>query len=376
MTKKVEPAELKPVLPSEKAFDLWASAQHAIGELSLTSIGKYKPLWMAWLSWCLQHDIAWDAVQSDHIQQFLQGAAPGKGATRRLAINPNKMSSYTRQRYWRLLRGVYFTAHKEKLVTHNPVLDVDEKDRPTISEVDRTSQVLEPFLFSKLSQVRTIEDLFPQKTEANWWYSRDRALMAVLVETGITVTELIALRGQDLVETSQGREMAHPHVQTLLEASTGAELEIDVMETSTNVGRSLPISKSMAPLLREWLSWRQRLLVERSALTGPLEHRERFMAEHGRDGPLFIARRARSGTDIFPLMDATSVYHTVSKALTRLREIDGQSKQTYIAKGPAVVRNSVIRQWIDTVGPSEAADRAGLKSPNSLRLRSNSPGTP
>lgn len=373
MKKQVAPA--KSEHPSEKVFDTWASTQHAMGELALTSIAKYKPLWMAWLSWCLQHDLAWDTVHSDNIRQFLQGAAPGKGATRRLAINPNKMSSYTRQRYWRLLRGVYFNAHKENLIEHNPVLDVDEKDRPKISAVDRTSQVLEPFLFSKLIQPGTIDELFPEKTQANWWYARDRALMAVLVETGITVTELIALRGQDLVEKNQGRAIASQHAQAVIEGFNGAELEIDVMETSTHVGRSLPISKAMAVLLREWLSWRHRLLVERSAMTGALVQRERFLADHARDGPLFIARRARSGTELFPLMDATSVYYTVSKAITRLREAEGLSNQTYIAKGPAVVRNSVIRQWIDALGPSVAADRAGLKSQDSLRLKPNTPET-
>ncbi len=361
---------------SENAFDLWANTQHELGEMSLASIKKYKPLWMAWVSWCLLHEIAWDEVQSHDIEQFLQGPAPGTGPTRRLAINPKKMSSYTRQRYWRLLRGIYASAYKNKLTKHNPVINIDEKERPRISEVDRTSQVLEPYVFCKLAQPQTIEAIFPRKTKTNWWHARDQALIAVLVETGITVTELIALRGMDLVEVAQGRSMATPHAQTPIVDSPGAELEIDVMETTSNVDRSLPISKTMAPILRYWLAWRQKLLVERSAKTGPLNRRDQFMATHGREGPLFIARRARSGTEIFPPMDPTSVYHTVSQALTRLRNTEGLVSQTYIAKGPAVVRNSVIRQWIDTVGPAAAAAMSGLKSPNSLRLKATTSDLP
>lgn len=355
--------------PAEYAFHIWAGGEHAKGELSEASIRKYKPLWMAWLSWCLQRGVAWNAIQSDDVREFLQGAAPGKGVTRRLAINPDRMSSYTRQRYWRLLRGVYTAAKKAKLVDHNPALDVNEKDRPTISEVDRTSQVLEPFVFSELVKSETIEAVFPKKTETNWWHARDRAIIAVLVETGITVAELIALRGMDLVEAAPGRAVATSSSQHSFLATPGAELLLDVMETDSNVSRTLPISSELAPLMRGWLAWRQRLLVERSAMTAPLVQREQFMATHAQNGPLFIARRARTGTEIFPLMDSTSVYHTVSQALKRLRAVAQMQSSTYVAKGPAVVRNTVIRRWIDEFGPTEAAARAGLKSVNSLRLK-------
>ncbi|MFC6282102.1 MULTISPECIES: hypothetical protein [Polaromonas] len=371
MKPKTTAPPVEGVLPAEQAFNLWAKGENARGDLSEASIGKYKPLWMAWLSWCLLREIAWDAIQLTDIQTFLQGAAPGQGVTRRHAINPNRMSSYTRQRYWRLLRGVYAVALKGKLVDQNPALGMDEKDKPTISESDRISQVLEPFVFSILVQPSTIEAIFPKKTEANWWYARDRAILAVLVETGITVTELIALRGMDLVEATQGRAVATSNVQQSILATPGPELLLDVMETSSHVGRTLPIRPHLAPLVRAWLAWRQRLLVERSAATGPLRQRDQFMATHGQNGPLFVARRARSGTEVFPLMDSTSVYHTVSQALLRLRDMKQLESVTYVAKGPGVVRNTVIRHWITEYGPTEAAAMAGLKSVYSLRLKAS-----
>ena len=68
-------------------------------------------------------------------------------------------------------------------------------------------------------------------------------------------------------------------------------------------------------------------------------------------------------------MDAASVYRAASKALVRIRQIEGTAADNYVAKGPGIIRNTVIRRWIDELGPHEAASRAGLKNETSLRLR-------
>ncbi|MGB4359254.1 MAG: hypothetical protein WBJ19_02435 [Rhodoferax sp.] len=368
-TQPIEPPVHAGLLPGEHAFEAWAKSQPTQDELSLESIATYKTLWTSWLSWCLQQNTAWDTIQVNNLHDFLKGPAPGQGVTRRPAINPDQMSSYTRQRYWRVLYGVYAYANKHKLIDHNPALDMAHSERPSICENDRQSQVLEPFVFAKFSTPASIEAICPRKTDTNWWHARDRAIIAVLVETGVTVTELIALRGMDIVEATQTRAVATPHSQQTLFAASGAELFLDVMETSETVGRTLRISPQLAPLVRAWLAWRQRLLAERSAMKMPLAQRAQFMVTHDKHGPLFVARRARSGNVIFPLMDPTSVYHTVSQALKRLRKIEQLESTTYVAKGPAIVRNTVIRRWIDEHGPVEAAAMAGLKNANSLRLK-------
>jgi site-specific recombinase XerD len=370
------PLSVTPCDSSDPAqpFEAWAQRQHAAGELSDTSIAKYRPLWMAWVAWCAKESLHWSAAQSTHILEFLQGPAPGIGASRRQAIHPQRMSSYTRQRYWRLLRGIYANAtHDQALqLPHNPALDLDERDRPSIARADRTSQILEPFVFEALRNPRTIERLFAEKTDANWWFARDRAIMVLLVEAGLTVSELIQLKGRDILEARSGRPMASSVTQpSLLDSSTDRSapaLWVDVMDNRHTIGRTLPISHAHAPLLRQWLAWRSRLLIERSAQTAALTHREAFMAKHERDGPLLMARRARAGGAIFPEMDATSIYRSVSNAMDRLRVIEKYPAATYIAKGPAVVRNSVIRRWIDTQGSDAAAQWAGLSSAQSLRL--------
>ena len=350
-----------------EAFNGWAQIKLVLGELSADSIAKYKALWKAWLVWCAGRNIPWDAIKSSDVQMFLSGPAPGKGVSRRRAINPECMSSHTRQRYFRLLFGVYTNASKLGLIGHNPAMDLDESERPSIATNDRQSQVLEPFLFAKLANSSSLEAIFPKKTEANWWYARDRAIVAVLIETGITVSELIALRGVDLVDEAQGRAVTTPEYQQSILSGAGPAMRLDVMEIGKIGGRSLPISASFAPLIRAWLVWREMLLVERSLLE-PNISRDKFMRIHSLDGPLFIARRARAGSEMCPSMDAASVYRAASKALVRVREIEGLEAVNYVAKGPGIIRNTVIRRWIDEFGAPEAAGRAGLKNETSLRL--------
>ena len=360
------------VTEAEQAFDAWADHQIKLGELSVESAADYKYLWMAYVGWCVAQDSAWCEVQSADILRFLAGPSPGTGTGRRRALNPHRMSHYTRQRYWRLLFGVYTHAHKTQRIAHNPAMDVDQDERPSIGASDRQSQVLEPFVFDKLAQPAVIKRLFTAKSPDNWWHARDCAILAVLVDTGITVSELITLRGMDLVSSAQGRGplKASPQ-QDLFSQALEPACVMDIMETTTNVGRTLAIHSDYAPLVRDWLEWRQRLLNERSAAAAALSQRAGFMAMHGAQGPLFFARRARTGGDLFPAMAPGSVYHCVSQALTTLRELENlaPAPDSYVASGAAVIRNTVIRRWIDEHGVPEAVNRAGLKDVYSLRLR-------
>lgn len=354
-------------------FEAWASSQRAQGELSAASVAKYQSLWKAWLGWVSAQSLKWDGVTAADIERFLQGPAPGQGGRRR-AINAQRMSSYTVQRYWRLLLGVYAAAAREKHIPNNPVLDVPDELRPSVSGRDRQSQVLEPAVFSRLRQPRTLVSLLKTQSEEDWWHIRDRAMMAVLVEAGLTVSELIALRGMDIREIDT---MAPPvDRQPSLIAPTGEGLRVDVMATQDTIGRTLDLSPGMTVLVREWLDFRARLLLERSARTATLAQRSEFLRKHATQGPLFVARRSRASTEVLPEMDPVTVYYAVSQALKKLRAeltmLSTGADKPYVAKGPAVIRNSVIRLWLDQLGVEETVRRAGLKNADSLRLKANS----
>lgn len=352
-------------------YKSWSEDMIGQGELSQRSVDKYETLWKAWRGWLESRTRDWHTVDGTLIEEFLQGAAPGKGG-RRKAINAEHMSSYTRQRYWRLLRGVYATAVKDGKIQANPVLDIPEEARPSISNRDRQSQVLEPFIFARLRDPKTIEKIIPVKTAADWWHRRDRAIMALLVDTGITTSELQSLRGMDISRAD--RQPLDPD-QFSLEQETPAKLVIDVMDSSEIVGRTLTLSDSVTPVMIEWLRERQTLLVERAARTDALTKRGEFLRMHERQGPLFVARRARAATSLLPPMEPVTLYYTVSQALKKLRKLVGAGSsaldlnEPHVAKGPAVIRNSVIRNWLDTVGPAETVLRAGLKNIESLRLK-------
>ena len=88
------------------------------------------------------------------------------------------------------------------------------------------------------------------------------------------------------------------------------------------------------------------------------------MATHSAQGPLFLARCARVQGAQFPAIASGSVYHCVSQALTTLRELKNIASESYVASWAAVIRNTVIRRWIDELGVTEAVSRANqIKRP-------------
>ena len=355
-------------------FESWANGAILHGDLSQPSVDKYRALWLAWRGWLRRRGVDWDRVTGVLVEEFLQGPAPGQGG-RRPAINTHRMSSYTRQRYWRLLRGVYARAAQEGKVPSSPLLEVPEQRRPTISSRDRLSQVLEPQLFERLQVPKTIESIITVKTAADWWHRRDRAMLALLVETGVTTSELIALRGKDLKRVDR----VALEVGVASSASDNPiSLQLDVLDAPGSVGRTLRISDRYSYLLLEWLGFRRVLLSEWTTRVAEMEEGASVKAGHGDESPLFLARRARIGGDELPALEAVTVYYAVSKALNKLRSqvlppmtapsVGVVPDAPHVAKGPAVIRNSVIRAWLDSVGPVETVRRAGLQNVDSLRL--------
>lgn len=336
----------------------------AAGELSQRSAEKYRTLWNVWLHWLLAKSGAWHTASPALIDEFLQGPAPGQGG-RRPALNPERMSSYTRQRYWRLLQGVYAAAARIGAIDTSPAMGVPIARRPTTTRRDRQSQVLEPQLFANLRKPEVRDAIVPVNSDNDWWHVRDRAILALLVDAGITTSELIALRGKDLRRTDHAALDLQP-------AGATPRLALDVLDATDSVGRTLALPQSSAPALLNWLRQRQVLFDARAGRSAASAGRRSLANE----APLFVSRRARDADTPLPAMEPVTVYYTVSQALKRLRQAlatSGRpdSEGPYVAKGPAVIRNSVIRLWLDTLGTVDAVKRAGLKSRDSLRLRAS-----
>ena len=110
------------------------------------------------------------------------------------------MANATRYRYWRVLRAVYFHAHKEgKLTRGNPTLLGAQK--PGQAPDTREAQILPPRVLELLRDPDSLALLVPSKSEQlSWWVSRDRAAIGLLAHCALTTAELVDLTGADLVE--------------------------------------------------------------------------------------------------------------------------------------------------------------------------------
>lgn len=349
-------------------FEAWASNALASDTMSQTSIDKYRPLWLAWVQWLSGKKKTWSEATSKDIVTLLSGPAPGQAAQGRPAISTSVMSNYTRQRYWRLLDGIYTAAVSATMLDKNPVLDVPDQYRPHISPKDRRPQVLPPRVLEQLCQPQVIEAIFPMAHPNEWWHARDRAILAVLVSTALTSSELIAMCGAHVRFPSAS--LAQLRQTSLVEPQADGLWHIDVMASLENVERSLPVHLPLVPLLQTWAETRDRLLVERAAANVPLAQRNAFMAKYGHGGPFFMSRKQHPHQVGFSPMDPTSLYYTVSKAFKNLKHLERTANyagDAYVPKGPAVVRNSVIAWWVDTLGPQQAAVNAGLAELRALR---------
>jgi site-specific recombinase XerD len=350
-----------------EAFDAWAQGEIARENLNAKSVQKYRPLWSTWAQWCAQRGTSWDDVQAADLQAFLEGPPQGR-KTHRPALDARKMGAFSRMRYYQLFKGVYTLASKRQWTCSNLALDLPQASRPSLGARDSLSQVLEPAVFRELCRSANLERIFAPKTPADWWHARDRAIVATLAGAGLTVQELINLRGCDVLE-AHGRKPLSPYQQLSLFESAQTDLLIDVMANVQGVQRTVPLDGNFAQLLRDWMTRRYRVLSERASAAARGRRRTQYLQQHSHLGPLFMARKAPQHKQPLGPMAPNSVYVVASHALQQLRQLhDLSTGEIVVAKGPAIIRNTVVQQWIATRGAQEAAAFAGLKDMYSLRL--------
>lgn len=354
------------------AFDTWATAQrNATKPLAEQSIKVYASMWGAWSGWLARNNLKWHTVRPDEIERFLNGPSPTV-ANRRKALNPSTMSNYHRQRYWRVLRGVYAQAVREGWIAENPVIELKESDRPRIAAKSRISQILPPGVLALLQDPEVLRRILPQEEEHDWAPLRDRAIIAIIAHVGLTTAEITRLRGQDirvgglpLVTLVRGQQMR-------LDNSEALPYVVDVANAKGDVWRSLPLPESAITSILPWIAKRQQLLGERAATRGELHDRSQYLKQ-----TLFPSRKSLPAPGMIKPIQPASLYYQVDLAFERLyklpaaRGMNKHAQGVKIAQGAAIIRNTVIRHWLDTVGVQETVMRSGLKRALSLRLAPN-----
>ena len=328
------------------------------------TVPVYQSIWNLWLHWLASRPAEefrdahwrWLWATPQHVQGFLSRPAPVNRG--RQAKKEDALANFTRQRYWSVLRDVYSLAVIEGHLLQNPAEAVLNK--PVVERRSRVPQILPAGVLQLLRDARVLRELLPEGS--GWWVHRDRAAVALLAHCGMSAGELIAMKGKDIRRGAGGALTAAPQ-ELLTGFADAAPVHVDVGE------RSVPVPDAALPLVYAWLDVRHDLLARQ---------RERAQAAAGAVGaaadaqallrapqqPLFLSREAKAG--VHTQLDPSSLFVLVRRCLKAAYELPRVSARLtpggYVATGPAIIRNSVIRTWAEEVGAAQAVAWAGLKS--------------
>lgn len=378
-----------------RVFDVWAHRMRASGELGTVTVATYRTIWSVWLDWLGTRHRDWLNADADLVLAFLNGPSPSLHH-HRAAIRTDRLANFTQQRYWRVLRAVYAQAVESGWLAANPVLDVEEGRRPVVLQRSRLPQLLPPAVLAGLQDPQVVTACYPPKRGNAWCALRDRAAMLVLAHCGITTRELMGLRGDDvrmaagqlwpLVEAQVQASDARGAATHQPPAPPAGEVWLEVTRDLETVGRRLVLNEAVLACLWPWLLERQRVLAQRLAhrlgagVATPAQWRRTCLEE-----PLFMSRQrsdAQIAADsaaeatrvsLLPPMEASNVYCLVKKGLegllgrTDLPVQDPRKLGISMATGAAIIRNTVLKHWLDTLGLSATLELGGLRSPEYLR---------
>ncbi|MBE7942368.1 MULTISPECIES: hypothetical protein [Ramlibacter] len=356
MTARAEPSGILP--EHERVFSAWSEPQVALwsegdgrtrkeGVLSPASADHYRKVWLAWCEWLAGRPMKrsrpgvarWRLATAEDVSAFLN--EPPQAKTR--ATKVGKLASFSRRSYWNVLSGVYASAVKSGHITDSPLVQVP---RPGVDKESLKPQFLDPAVLRRLQSAHSLKRLVPQ-TEPSWLAARDRAAIALVATCAPTAAELRALKVEDLRLPSRQRGLDG------MQQPQDGQLDLP--------GRTLTVPADIVPLLRDWLAEREEVV---SALRPP----------PGRPGvaphrmALFIGREGHTAVGAAqepPGLPAPTVHLIFARVIEGLYEkmrASGQlAANAYAAKGPASVRNSVIREWALKHDAATAATWAGLK---------------
>lgn len=304
----------------EDAFSHWL---HACGldpwePLTPEAAKPYRFIWQAWLKFLAGQDAqgpacsapkenAWTTATPEQVLAFLNTAT-------RSQKQLDLPTDITRRRYWRILDRIYAHAQLHDWVTHNPAAEIASKELPP-SE-DPKGAILAPDMWNALRAH------IPQATDLI--SARDRAVLMLLMELGITSEEMRGLRLEDVCVAEGSPLPVAMHIEGTRERQT----------------RELLLSAETAQALQTWLGYRAG-----------------YAAMQGQPA-LFCTRKA-------PELTPHTVLHLVTKTIRAASQARALPPPPRL--GPQAIRNTVIVQWLRSgLRTEEVLHRAGLKSAHAL----------
>ncbi|HEY4664397.1 MAG TPA: site-specific integrase [Comamonas sp.] len=297
------------------AFDHWllTCGQNPWEPLSPDAAKPYGFIWQSWLRFIAgghEHGdpYAWASATPLQVLAFINN---GPQSPKR-----SKPSDITRRRYWRVLDRIYDHAVLHHWAASNPAQGLTQQDMPP-SE-DPQGAILSPRMW------RALERQIPQPDDLIT--SRDRAILVLLMELGLTPEEVRLLEVGHLRWSEDApRKIAAIQIEGERDKQT----------------RTLPVSDKLHAALHHWL-----------------QARASYHAMQGQPA-LFCTRKA-------PQLSNHTLLHLVTKTLKQAAQVSQLPEPARM--GPQVVRNTVLVQWLDSVcSVQEVLDRSGMKSPNALQ---------
>jgi hypothetical protein len=380
--------------------------------MTQSSVRVNAVLWGAWCMWLAAQALHWSDATTQSVATFLSGPAPSLRRQHRRARNPSKMSSLTKVRYFRVLKGVYENAYAMGWIDEVPTTG---KLQPPYVPKDAQGAVLPPGVLAQLQNTRQLQDVFVPTTDSKrqWWVLRDRAAVALVAECGITTAELIELKlcdlgagpdnivqamnkaaqgplfGSDSESGSEGEaptlalNLRDPAIDNPASARMPASpVVLTVRPSHTLQGRDFVLPAWVCEVLLPWVALREDMLTAMACSLAAPVHPSDYLKEHSLNGPLFPSRQSPKGADGKPIkdrffaMESATVYLIFKRAFTRLEPdgVAGARGKARTAQGTSVIRNTLIQHWLRTMPEEEAQVRAGFKTLEGMRVIARAAG--
>lgn len=335
-------ANSSPLVSSDRVFRAWSGMRQALAlrTLSEESVTSYRSVWDGWIAFTLERNLTWDTARSSDVRDFLL-ALPARASARGIIIP----STVTQKRYFRVLQEIYACACANGWIDEVPTDHEAAVSKTEAHESLVFHRAHWQRLFAALPEARD-----PPAFGMAWAEVRNLALLLLMMQAALSVSELSALNIQDVhsprFHISENASLAldppHPSGETAPEPAM-----LHISGSRPDQTRELVLSEPAQTSVMAWLGLRVHMALH-----------------EGLQSPLFISRKGAgrlTPKTLFTLANA----HIQNTLGPELGEV------ALAHAGPMTLRNSCIVRWLDAGLPdSEVLRRAGLKDVQALgRLR-------
>jgi integrase len=322
---------------AQHVFTNWGSIRSVMkrGRLSERSIAKYSPIWDIWLRYLADQQKEWHAATPEDVRNFLLKVQPRRKSTE---VTDPRVSPVTQARYWRLLESIYGHAAGMGWITESPVTQEAQVSR---------NELHESLVFNRIDWEMLLRRMpSPHAPLTDWSAARDRALLLLMAECGLTSGELLEIRLEDLSIAPE----PSPAPSATESAPPGGEpalrLQLSVRGPRASQRRILDLPQRAALALMSYRAMRLKL---------------------PQDNPFLFVRKRGS-----ELESAYKSYRMTAKSLyvmtaAFIRDVMGEKYPDLVHAGPMALRNSCLVRWMEDGMPEELVLRqAGMKDPQAL----------